>query len=449
MIYPSDKKDFLSKFEHFTKGQANLLKKEKIEEWFSTVEEKHQKIRNFLGGVRKVIPIDLEAEKIPSVDIEKIRPFYQKLLSEIPGYFLSYVVDLTQFRYTSYKFGNRTFKWGKHISTWMERNDTNPEKSKIVKNILCEIGEIWASAKIKTTTLYFNITTSPWAFTIIGRYNFDRDSCFANGGCNEGHKYVIGVHPNSYIVLISSEDGEERADNSAVLTRMWGMPNDDFTKFYTCNIYPKTPKDNGTVQECINQGFAKLLDVKKPFINKSFKANGIYFNPESGKIFSKQQIDQGEISVFLDADKFWYLRKCMRCNNYPKSDGGIVDEISVCENCIKAAWKCEWTKKITFSAKHRSYDRNGKIMSISSPPILSGEFILTNDGSDTYCHKDDIILMDGYKFSKFYKSIFTCKICQNKTVNYNEICRECSNKKDIPKYIYNKSMTIGTAGMSW
>ncbi len=418
-------------------GYDNGISSTRVGKWYDIVNERHEGIRKILGGVNKIIAIETEATPEPITPMKEIEPFIVELYAKIPKYFAEYGISNERFQYPILKKGNQSkMKWGRHIQYWMTNIGCIPEdKQKEVNKIVSKMGEVWASTKIEKVKMYLNISTSPAAFARLGSYTIDHGSCFAPGGANYTHKFILGMSPNSFVGLVTNDEQEETGPGDNIKTRFWGFTDDEYNAFYTCNIYPRTPEKGATVLRCMELGFANLLNVDKiKRQDGAFSVAGVYFNrEESARIYHKPTfaLKSGTVHT-TNLSEIYLLMSCRKCNRHLAEDEvhEAVDQMYVCPRCASKATYCEYEKIKTFGPTYPAI-MNGKKIQIAAVSISN--YIFMRDITDgQYYLKKEMVTTDRNewisKANAEKHEYINCPVCMKVCSPNKTNCGYCSTK---------------------
>jgi hypothetical protein len=329
--------------------------------WFARYEANHKNLQKFLGGISKTETVEVQLQEVPKIPEQLLVPYVNDLYRLIRGYFSEYNID-----YLSMAFPNvsnpkfKNMKWGKHISTWMERSDV-PEQTKIsVNKILSKMGELWANAKIEYGKFDVTITTDPRAFIRIGTYyNTDTGSCFRPGSSNQIHKYIIGQSKNTFVGFVT-HPGYVLEFNKSIqpVSRFFGFANDDFDRFTLFNMYPNHHNVDPRHLKCTDIFFHKLLgESTTNFVERRAYVRNIYLNPKPIRTYFNKNnpITKKEI-LDCDVENLKEHKRCVSCvQAHP--DIRTFDGQDYCPNCSRNAVQCDWSGEMTMRTfPARNYD---------------------------------------------------------------------------------------------
>lgn len=342
-----------------------------IDKWHDKVEENHQDIRNWLGGVRKSIIIKLNAQQNQASE-ELARPIINSILNTIPDYLNCYGFDESVFLSPSIRQGtHNSIRVGKHIRSYAEnylRND--PSRDYTLRDLdrkLAALRTIWAKAKTQPSTLEVTLTTSPRAFVLLGHYGPDADSCFRNGSDKTADKFVMGQSKDSFVLVISKlNEGTSKFEQVA---RAFGFTSNNFKYISVCNFYYSDGLSEGdsieaikTFVEQINGESYKLLENKidslpygdgeaLPLMEKYIRSVGrsVFLNKFAQWTFVPATINDIPKQAYFPDINGIKIFECPHCQKMCTSnlDWTEVDGISICIRCASKALVCEITRTLT------------------------------------------------------------------------------------------------------
>ncbi len=342
--------------------------------WFENVENSHSEIRNRLGGINKIIPVQLDEIQIP-IDFSEIKEEITKLAYLIPGYFIQYKFEFGKLCVPLIPSGDfQGMRWGKHIQTWMKKDglktQENVDASK-VNNVLSTLGEKWSRCKTEKNSLEVCISTDPKAFASLGYYGPDRDSCFKQKGQNQLHKYILGQFKNSYVVLVGKSIDPDIAKNDNVVSRLWGIANDDMSVWNVCNVYSQPRFPEGSIHQAIEKAFSTIIGVKKAKkASGKLKIAPVYQNKViNWSLFDPKIEFNPQVFDVPTGNGLEKLKYCKNCKDLFGQDHELnVADITyyLCDNCLYIAKKCEYSGSLTLNPLISAYDKNEKPIWISS-----------------------------------------------------------------------------------
>lgn len=408
-------------------------------QWFGEVNESKKKLRELLGGTKKLIPIELDNAFYPC-DFDQIAPKIKLLKSYVPEYFTFYKLndsDLCHPLIPSTKFAGMT--WPKHMTFWINKN-----RSKVssvghltVSKTLGDLGQIWAKLRTNKQIMHVVLSTEPKDFCKIGHYGPDSGSCFKQGSSNQMHKYWLGLHPNSFVLVVQKDDQEPSLSVNPAHCRAWGVGNEDLTVFNIANFYAKSGVNPANLHISIEKYFAKLIGngAKPKRFENLFNVTGMYLNRGTGVVnWSLSNIRSGLKPQEFHIDKSGCLLsmvKCSICEGWTAKPQNIIGTNCIyCESCYDKQPTCEYDSQKYYGSSVRVIGLKGVFININPYYVTNGTFVLSS-ASQIYYHKDTcvktasrswIALSDmkpyGYKLCQKCKiaSKTGCSICKTENV---------------------------------
>lgn len=416
----TDEVEFKEWFDQFHKTNTGF---EPPKEWPTEVNKSKDKIRKLLGGVRKIMPIELENSYTPC-DYSIIKDKVEQLQKLIPNYFSYYNLTTADMQYPLLqrtKFSGMA--WPKHMKFWINMNNVPVGTQVSVRKIISELGDIWVTLKTQKQIMYANMTTDPKAFAYIGHYGPDTGSCFRQTKINQIHKYILGLEPESFVFLIQSSPDEEleAAKKGNTLCRSWGMPNKDLSVFHLGNYYPLANVSEANLHASIERFFGDFFGIKraKHFENNYTITGELYHNTNFRWSLCKPtpSISPHEFRV-VKSGCLVGLIKCATCDNQISNNSAKMafnQTYKFCEDCFNKLPICDWNHERWYGGGVTSaIGRDGNRIRINPYFITSGTFVQSRY-SNFYYHKDDCIKTDsgyfiGIKELKSY-GYEKCKDC--------------------------------------
>jgi hypothetical protein len=230
--------------------------------WIKRIDTTHEKLRKFLGGFRFERKYELKSQQqtAKKSDVESI---INSILKIVPDYLEYYTYTTDVFLLPTIPQGTHSaIRVGKHVKTHAEqRLRSDPERAEKLKNLdklISKLGEAWAKSRTNDIELEINLTTSPKAFTLLGHYGPDQDSCFRQGSDKTQHKYTLAQSRNTFVIVISKFD--EKKGKIKNLARCYGFTNDAFTIFNCSNYYFAPGFQEGDCIEAIKKLLGRSLE---------------------------------------------------------------------------------------------------------------------------------------------------------------------------------------------
>jgi len=240
-------------------------------QWFDEVQDHHQRLRQFLGGVRKDIQVDAEyCATTVTASVEKrgleillklaetgspnygnlkqfgvlsrariyrnddgygfdfavldkniqhgVRPS-QELVTSIMKQFLQPTIQLAPHRF---------------ISTTKFLSQAAVERTKEQLSLISELGKLHGEVKKKGDRLTARVSTSAKAFMLLGHCGPDKNSCFGQSGGRQLDKLALGMSNETFVIVLYKEDKP--------VARAWGQVQHDGKEtmvVHVCNVYSK------------------------------------------------------------------------------------------------------------------------------------------------------------------------------------------------------------------
>jgi hypothetical protein len=427
--------EFSNWYDSFIK-QYGVLPDFDVKTWHNNVENNHKEIRERLGGIQKVVKCELKQSEHPVVEDFLIYPSYLLLYRIIPDFFEQEKCTLSRLCCPIDTL-DHNIKWGKQILRYAKKISLSEEKLKEIEVILAKLGEIWATTKIATTTLYLVLDTSAEAFCRLGYYEKDDGSCFANNGLNSIHKFMLGQTHNSFVGFVTNNGRYTDPDDVSgyCLVRFWGFYDHKNDIWHTCNTYPKTPDKHGSILKCMERGFNSLLDIEEVVVTPDIlEVDGVYQNVNSSRSYSNKNLP--ETTININTDQLENYRKCLNCHVWSKDRGEIfqaVDNGHYCSACTARMRTCEFTKRKSVYSRYSCWFGNKQIH--VSEPARKKYFALC-EILNCRNHKSQMIKSDrgGYISKKALADSDIAadyKFCSNcKLIGSENKCLKCGTKDD-------------------
>jgi hypothetical protein len=245
------------------------------ERWFIAVQQKHKKLRQFLGGVRKDIHIDAEncsaavnanvkkrgleiLTKLAVIGNSCIGPLKEfGVLSRVVQNRMGYARDGENDNHATVVFGllrdgvrpsqeqitkvmerylQPTIQLAPHrfISTTKLLSQFVDGRSKEQSTLISELGKLYGEVKARRDPLLARISTSAKAFMLLGHCGPDKDSCFGQSGGRQLDKIALGISEETFVIVLYKDDKP--------VTRAWGQVQyhaDKTPIVHVCNVYSR------------------------------------------------------------------------------------------------------------------------------------------------------------------------------------------------------------------
>ncbi len=346
-----NKEEFLSSHEIFVNKHGSV--KVDINKYFTLVQKNHQNIRKLIGGLQCEMLVKLQTNQKP---IDKqcgslIKEIQQLVPDFAPYANKTYGTDKTMAELLSKPTmpngTHSSVRVSKVLSTYARDYVKNVEKIKEINKKISELGLEWGKYRTDNIDLKIEMLTNAQAFTNLGYYEVDNDSCWQQTAGNAINKYQIGISPDTFVILI-----KDTKDN--ILARMWGFLSED-NVFNTSNYYFKPKFNEGNAIESLKGFFAELLSTKseKIYWNENLiMMEGVPFHNKYARwSFSKEETPKEQILV---CDTFDGRIICPICKRgfENKKDWTFIDEKLTCPKCQLKALLCPVLKKSTFNKIH-------------------------------------------------------------------------------------------------
>jgi hypothetical protein len=313
------------------------------EGWFKDVENAHLKLREFIGGPQRLEEISLENAQNP-LDTESRAKFQAEIIKLLPQYFTSYNFKEDLLKFPTIQNGDfKGMKVAKHIQFYANKI-LDATKKGVLSKLLSDLGQAWNKARTQKQQVQVLMSTTQQAFIMLGHYYSDsiRGSCFKQLGCHQKDKYLLGQHPNSYVMLVGTDLSDLSPNNTKIYSRMWGIADQELKTFSLSNIYISEAKwedCTGNVYMALDSFFDRILpgESKLRKTNGKLKVDGIFKNPEDLS-YSRADISTSTfiIRAFNGLEK---QGKCPSCGYFFRRSE-IIDGKIYCEKCAKAFGVC-------------------------------------------------------------------------------------------------------------
>lgn len=295
-IKPSIYSAFLNRFN--MKNGLEYIPHVPIPEFIRKNKENHNQLTAILGGETIKYKIVVRVTQEPMED-DQCAIYQKEIIKILPQFFNHYGLNYAILRYPLCKYNivvagknkPRQINTGKFIMGYADRFCKLSTQQKIdLHKIVQTLGQKWAKLKNFDKEYLISISTSPIAFTMIGHYGPDNNSCFRHGKENWRHKFKLASeYKNTFVFLIK----EKTMDNKyRVISRQWGFYNDGM--FNICNLYMIKLQD--TIVEKINHKIFEMLSKQEMRIHKNLIAisrDKVYHNTQKHDwTFAEKSIKQ-------------------------------------------------------------------------------------------------------------------------------------------------------------
>lgn len=336
--------------------------------WYSTIDKNHVKIREILKNkiVQKSYqltsiqkPIDINNEIVVK-HIDRLEALDPKLLKNLG-------LTREDFQYPVLATGTHNArKLSKVLSSYFKdlhysNYNTLAEVDKIISNL----GEIWAKHKTNSCNLEITISTNAKAFTLLGHYGPDKDSCFRQGSTSPYDKYIFAQSKDTFVISVSKPNEKKKHKRENVARALGWFDNG----FHVRNYYFAPGFQEGDFLSLLEMCFSELLNTKVVMNENCALLSNAEYN---GWTF--YQNNYGNWSFGIDPEES-YLElnlngilcfECEKCHKKYKNKNYFkeVDETHVCEYCYSHANICEISSKRTFSQLEEIIDDEGNSLFI-------------------------------------------------------------------------------------
>jgi hypothetical protein len=216
------------------------------------IDETHREIRDRLGGEAKdyEVKVDIGEKPISKVDNKEGLDF---ILNTLPNYLKEYNITVDHILKSKMISGKKVINTGKHILTYALRQKISTDSMAKLGVVLSSLGQAWAKNKNAHEIVHCRVSTTPYAFSLIGNMGCDPSSCFLHGSMNSDKKYCIAIHTNSFVFMISDNKIDETVPKFRVKLRGNGLFNEDMSRIHIMNVFGPLREHN---HQCI-KAFAK------------------------------------------------------------------------------------------------------------------------------------------------------------------------------------------------
>lgn len=403
-----------------------------LKRWFNEVEKSHQDIRGFLGGVKKQSFFKLNSQQKPLSKEEAI-PIIREILSLVPSYLECYGYSEDIFLLPTIKQGTHSeFKVPKHIRYYATNHIKIPFNDiKRLDKALSSLGELWSRARTSNIELETTISTSARAFSLLGHYGPDTDSCFRNGSDKTLDKFCLGQTKNTFVLTIAKKNEKDVYKNVA---RCFGFSDPHFGVLNFSNYYASSKFLEGDGIETIRMVLNDLWKTTDyDFIEDRSLIDGVYHNPYGRWSFiKKNHYPNYTLNANINMLKHFI---CVRCDKDQGAERGWqeVDDEYICNRCANSAKICEISGKFTFKTLIEVLV-NKKIF--NAHPDIANQYRKCN-----YCQTPtDILLTDDQICVDCYDTNYTncdnclkdIKIDEIISCDFEDICVNCVNEGHLP-----------------
>jgi hypothetical protein len=352
MSYKEDANKFEEWFDNFVTDNGGGYKPN--DNWFNNVQKAHKNLREFLGGDKKTMLVDLKANQ-KAADEAKVKPLIEDLFKTWPS-LDSFVHDKNDLLRPIINVDGKGIKTGKAIMRWADDYLIDKDTKNKLNNIISKLGSGWAHAKSVECQLTVMLSTTAKAFCLLGHLGPDEESCFAAGGCNDDHKFVLGQTENTFVLLVK--------ENGKNIARFWGFATPDRKIFTLSNMYLAAGASEGSIFEAIRHFFGGLLRVDvskiKEYNDIAKIGEGIYFNGDTWSFTTLT--NPKKIKLVPNQEGISNDVQCPHCNESWDADEinfEEVDGINVCYNCYDDANYCDYSDSKTLEEIVTFVDKTG------------------------------------------------------------------------------------------
>lgn len=322
-----------------------------IAEWFNKVQDSHRDICNFLNADIICRSYNLDSLQKPiDTNVEPAKSIIDRILYIAPTFCQDYKFTRSVFEYPVASIGNHdAVKVSKMLTRYAKDYGIATEYIKELDKLLSSLGEIWAKSRTNQSSLNVTLSTTPKAFTLLGHYGPDNNSCFRQGSTSPYDKFIFGQSKNTFVVTVSKFDEKKKKDKNVARAFGWF----DNNSFYIRNYYFVEGFQEGDFLAVCEKLFSELL--KTPiqtyegmcaFTNASFNNWHFYQNNYGNWCFATKPTSS---SLVLNLDEI-LLFKCPRCGRHLKNKTywHDIDGVHMCQSCAEDANYCEISGLFTF-----------------------------------------------------------------------------------------------------
>lgn len=290
----------------YLKWHQNVLKKaypngywpRDSAEWIDLLDKSHADIRDKLGGISKTYEIETgDGQK--KLDLVKHDDLIKRILGYVPGYLDRYGFSTAVFALPTIK-GEKNISTSKHIMGYATRAKIPKDNTAALNNLVSMLGDLWGQNKTKKDCRFATVTTSPYAFAMIGSMGCDAGSCFVTGSFNSDKKYGISLYKDSFVIIMNDTEFVENLDSAAAINvkcRSFGMWLKDASSIMVLNRKIRyTEAEFATALVEITKDITGCQSVAEHHCYPSMKNgltycdSGILFYPKENKNIIKENI---------------------------------------------------------------------------------------------------------------------------------------------------------------
>lgn len=178
-----------------------------MSEWYDFVEEAQANLRKKLGGPKKQIKVIIDEDSCLD-NYEGCKHYINSVVSILPDYLKTYKLQPRDLAKPNLK-AHKNIRTTKHILGYAERINLSADNTVRLKGYVDLLGNMMKGGKLIPGAFDCLITTEQQAFSFIGRYDINNNSCFGQGKFNSDKKYAFATVPNAFVVLVRrhSEEG--------------------------------------------------------------------------------------------------------------------------------------------------------------------------------------------------------------------------------------------------
>lgn len=350
-----------------------------LKRWTGMVDERHQRIREVLGGDKVDMSIAAQAVRMAASG-DEYESIVDELVSTFPHYLNDHGFDRSVFASPTIPRGNHNaVKISKHFLSYV-RNRTQDMPSGAARSItekmnccLSKLGAVWGKSSNDEIRAIVTISTSPKGFVLLGHYGPDKESCFRQGSDKTLDKFVIGQSDETFVATVSVPH-EKHPDRHKNIARAIGFMNHNRKIFNTFNYYFEPGFAEGNAIALFTKAFGQILGREKcRFLENIIGiAPGVFVNEYARWTFDFS--DEPTVPQLLEPDQNGIkIFVCPKCGRKHKSDDNWtdIDGLLVCDHCAMHAYVCEVSGRPTFKPLVEVVDHGGNFVLVH-PDLASG-----------------------------------------------------------------------------
>ena len=249
--------------------------------WFNSVQSAHKDLRNFIGGIRYSLDIEIKQNDQDSLPRNIREDFLDQIACEIGYELLESIFDedpINVIGNTYATYNGRQVKVSKHIRTNTKREwGKDSPRLNIVDDLLSSLGQKIEQWQPKDRECTVEMYTSAKSFMMLGHYGCDTCSCFKQGGERQYDKINLGQTKNTFVLVIKDHNTEKKND-----IRCWGFANADFSNFTVTNAYFNSGS-HGVIRSALRKLLKEITSINynsfdRCITNEEDSCNGVYLN---------------------------------------------------------------------------------------------------------------------------------------------------------------------------